>query len=267
MHLYAVRTGAGGSDALELHYFFIKSMIMARLTDKGLAGAVGNLVFYVVDGQTRVRSKGGKRPKKRGEKVNPLNSRFGTVSSYGTGMATMMRPYFLFSFTVVTFNAIRSWMYNQYRLHGEEAVWELQAKTNSMCQLNNQTDWRNYLAVTISVVNNGNGQIGIHIPSFVPARDLQAPAQTRQVNLKMMVVTSPFRKAGIQNRFCMEQFRFNYDHTTLAAQDFLLNSQTTAGNVAIVVMAFEFETAASGPGLYVTDLQWLPAAIVAMGRL
>ena len=240
---------------------------MARVSDKGLSGAVGNLVFYVVNGVGYARSKSGKRRKKRGQKTNPLNRIFGLVSSYGSSITNMLKKQFPFPFNRSTNNEIRGWMLMQYKTYGLLPVWDLQAKTNSICQLNSETDWRNYLAVTISVTNNGNGEVKIQLPSFIPTRDLQAPPRTRQVNLKMMLLTSPFREKGTQNSFCMEQYRFSYDENAIAAQEFRLNSPAASGDIALVAMALEFETANSGQGIYLSDQQWLPAAILAMGRL
>jgi hypothetical protein len=65
----------------------------------------------------------------------------------------------------------------------------------------------------------------------------------------------------------MEQYRFSYDENPIAAQEFLLNSPAASGDIALVAMALEFETANSGQGIYLSDQQWLPAAILAMGRL
>jgi len=38
------------------------------------------------------------------------------------------------------------------------------------------------------------------------------------------------------------------------------------GNIAVAVVALEFETKDSGNDRFVKDTKWLPAAIIAMGR-
>ena len=63
---------------------------MGRVTKDGISGAVGPVVFYTVDGKNYVMSKRVKNKKKKGEEMDPVNERFGTVSSYGSKMLGLM---------------------------------------------------------------------------------------------------------------------------------------------------------------------------------
>ncbi|MEP7109579.1 MAG: hypothetical protein ABI760_16415 [Ferruginibacter sp.] len=240
---------------------------MARITEKGISGLVGNVIFYTSNGQNYIRSKPRKKNKKKGDPVNPLNTIFGAVSTYGSGMIKRMSGSFLFRFNLATYNLGRGWMRNQYAAHKDDAIWELSARNNTMCQLNSETDLRDFLGTAITVTNDGKGLVRISIPEINPKKDLKAPPRTMRVNLKMIIVTSPFRETEIRNNFWMEQHNFDYSDSIAPSKESILDTKTAEGDIAIVVIALEFETTRSGKGFYNTEKRWLPAAIIAMGRL
>ncbi len=237
---------------------------MARSTDKGISGAVGNLVFYTMNGNNYVRSKPGKRTKKRNKDPNPLNTIFGIVSSYGSPMISQLRTVLLFPFSINTYNSIRGWMRNQYAAHGQDAIWELTAQGTAMCQVNRAIDLRDFLTVPLSVSDTGNSMIKISIPSLNPAKNIKAPSHTNKVNLKLVAVSSPFGQKTGSSNFCMEQYSFDYTNEILAAKEIVLNTSAITGSIVIVVAAIEFD---EGDKMYNTDVKWLPAAIIGMGRL
>ena len=85
----------------------------------------------------------------------------------------------------------------------------------------------------------------------------------------MILVCSPFTEAPWS--ISMEQYQFDYNETALPAQTITIDSKywdkEQKGLIALVVLALEFETEDSGKGIYLKDKHWLPAAIVAMGKL
>jgi hypothetical protein len=139
------------------------------------------------------------------------------------------------------------------------------------CQLNNDADLRDFIETAITVTDAGNGLINIDIPPMNPAHDLQVPPGTKKVNMKWVAVNSPFADVAQHRNQCMEQFVVDYNNNTLPARTITLDTRmenaASANHIAIVVMALEFETAASGTGVYNKETRYLPAAIVAMGRL
>lgn len=240
---------------------------MARVTEKGIAGMVGNLVFYTVNGKTYVRTKPGKRKKKRGQKANPLNTVFGTVSRYGTAMVGGMKDQFLFTVGRDTYNRMRGWMRNLYATRHEDTVWELSSRNSGMCQLNPEVDLRDFFREEITVTDKGKGKILIQIPAFNPKLTLKSPTRTMKVNLKLIAVTSPFKEAGPRYSLCTEPISFTFSNKSIPAKDVYLHTNASAGSIAIIAVAIEYETADTIKGQYLTDLKWLPAAAIAMGRL
>ncbi|MFT3911786.1 MAG: hypothetical protein QM737_20345 [Ferruginibacter sp.] len=240
---------------------------MARVTDEGIKGTVGNVVFYVRDGKKYVRSKPGKRKKKSNAPENTLNTIFGLVSKYGSGMVKMMRDQFLFPFGLKTYNNARGWMRNLYAEHRDDTDWQLSVKNSGMCQLNAEVDLRDFLRTDITVNDSGSGKITVVFPEINPKRDFKAPLRTMKVNIKLIVGTSPFRNASQLYSLCTKQFSFIYNNDPVPASSFELQTTGGTGDVAIVSMALEYETEDSGNGSYNKELKWLPAAIIAMGKL
>src|ERR1700712_109548 len=148
---------------------------MARVTDKGIKGTVGNAVYYVREGNNYVRAKPRKKKKKRNAPENPLNAIFGLVSTYGSGMVKLMKAGFMFPFGLKTYNNARGWMRNLYAEHKDEENWDLSVKNSGMCQLNAEVDLRDFLRTDITVNDSGSGKITVVFPEINPKRDFKAP--------------------------------------------------------------------------------------------
>jgi len=235
---------------------------MAIFKDNNLSGSVGNIVFYTCDGQNRVRAKGGKRKRKRGQPADPNTSIFGKVSANGTPMLKLLSRHLLFHFGLSSYNDGRGWMRNHYAANNSLPQWDLIAKPNDMCQLNAAADLRDMLFTSIFISDTGGGKLLVNIPVMNPVRDMKKlPAQTTSVNIKLAVLNSAFDgKSPVH--LAMEQYSLIYADTQLPAKDIVIDTKAPAGNLAIVVMAIE--PFAAGRSF---TTEWLPAAIISMGRI
>ncbi len=244
---------------------------MAVRTALGYSGLVGTVVLYEVNGRQYMRAKPRSRTKKPGKATIARNTLFGDVSRYGTSLIGEMKEKLLFPFTLETYNRQRGWMWNEYAAHKDDNVWELVAKNNQMSQLNTDTDLRDFLEAAFTVKDVGKGLVSIGIPAINPVRNIKAPMRTVKVNMKLMVLSRPFMVAGTDHYLDMEAYAFDYVDNMLPAKTFTINTKPMKGiatdNIALVAIALEFETTDSGKGIYNTEKRWLPAAIIAMGRL
>jgi hypothetical protein len=235
---------------------------MAIFKNNNLSGSVGNMVFYTCDGQNRVRAKPGKRTRKRGQPADPNTSIFGTVSANGTPMLKLLSRHLLFRFSLRSYNDGRGWMRNHYAANINLPQWDISARPNDMCQLNAAADLRDMLFTSIVITDTGGGKLLVSIPAMNPVKDMKKlPARTTNVNIKLAVLYSEFGNNS-PARQAIEQYNFMYTNTLLPAKDIIIDTQAPAGNLAIVVLAVEpvipGKTAAA---------EWLPAAIIGMGRL
>ena len=243
---------------------------MAIRTALGYSGLVGTVVLYEMNGKQYMRSRPTRDPAKRTKKAIETTSVFGTVSRYGSEMLREMKGKLLFPFNNNTYNAQRGWMRNQYAAHKNDAIWEIRAKRTLMSQLNPDADLRDFMEAGVTVTDEGAGRVSLEFPSINPVQDLKAPPRTTKVNVKMMLISSSFDEAAKPLQCKTTAFSFNYSDNVLPSQKFSFNTKSTrrpaTGNIALAIVALEFETTDSGNGSFNKDTRWLPAAIIAMGR-
>ena len=234
---------------------------MARFEDNNFSGSLGNVVFYKRDGKNYARMKPGKRKKKRGQAPDRNTSIFGMVSANGSRMLKLLNRQLLFPFSLASYNNGRGWMRNHYAANIDLPQWDITAKPNDMCQLNAAADLRDILFAVINIQDNGNGKIQVTIPSMNPGRDMKKlPARTTSVNMKLAVIYAAF-KDNSPVYINLEQYSFDYENTQLPVKEILIDTTAPAGNLAIIVVAIEPVIA----GKSITA-EWLPAAIIGMGR-
>ena len=243
---------------------------MAVRTALGYSGLVGTVVLYEVNGKQYMRSRPTKTTKKRTKKAIAATSIFGAVSRYGSKMVGAMRDELLFPFSNTTYNTQRGWMRNQYAAHKNEAEWEIKAKRTVMSQLNPDADLRDFMDAGIQVIDEGGGMLSVEFPSINPVQDLKAPPRTTKVNVKIILVSSSFIAAATPLQLKADAYLFDYTDSIVPSKKFSFNTKTNkrpaTGNIAVAVIALEFETSDSGKNRFDKDTKWLPAAIIAMGR-
>lgn len=244
---------------------------MARTSGNEIIGSVGPLVFYKARGNGYVRTKPRKSKKKRHPSLVDSSNLFANVSRYGTGMLGELKYRLLVPFTLDTYNKQRGWLRHRYAAHKDDETWELAVRPALVSQLNPVASLNDLWEAAITVRDKGDGIVSVDIPSLNPAKDIRAPKGTKNINLKLIVVTSPFRETGIRHAAYMEQYAFPYKDTELAAKKTDIDCKAfgtlPAQHIAIVVVALEFEKTEAGKTKYSTESKWLPAAIIAMGRL
>jgi hypothetical protein len=227
-----------------------------------------------MNGKQYMRARPRTRVKKRGKAEKSENTVFGMVSRHGSPMIKEMKDKLLFPFGNPTYNNMRGWMRREYGANMDKPVWELVTRTSMMGQLNQEADLRDFTEKTITVTDEGDGKVSIAIPKMLPVQDLKAPPRTVKVNLKAFVITSPFTDSTARQNMTLEQYSFEYGEKpvlakklTIETRNSMINLRSTSGHIAIVAIALEFETSDTGKGIYNTDTRWLPAAVIAMGRL
>lgn len=237
---------------------------MGKVTDKGISGAVGNVIYYSYRGINCIRAKPGRRKKKRGHKKDPVNETFGNISTYGSKMLLNIKNKFLFHFGPEPYNRLRGWMSLAFAAKGADRNWHV-STDSGMCQISNDTDLRDYLKTTVTVSVKGGSAMAVHFPEIIPAAHIKAPPRTAKVKIKVIAISSAFRVTGIANGFDIKEFSMDYSKKAVPANDIILKLQAQPGDIAMVAVALEYEVA--GESLSLTDPRWLPAALIALGRL
>ena len=216
---------------------------MARVTDNGLVGLVGPLVFYEMNGKQYARKKPSRMNKKRNGEVQKANNLFGTVSTYGTKMINELKPYLSFPFSREGYNNLRGWIYNEYKRGNEQQSWSLDSGNTFICPMNG-VDVRDCMKIDVQVKNEGTG-INIHFPAFNPVEKFKPQLHTLSITIKMVAVTSSFAARGVRTLPTFIAYEFDYSSQQLPEKEFLLQTNGDAGDIAIVVFAIEYTTRAS----------------------
>ena len=235
---------------------------MARLTDKGMSGIVGNIVTYTMNGKQYIRSKP-LQSKKR--KKNPVNIAFGKISKNSSPMIKMigMLNYLPFAFKLGTYNRIRSWIGNVYKENPVD--FPLTVKASQPGNLNPAVDIRDILCFNIQVTDQ-DGIIKVLIPEFNPVRDIHSPLHTSQIKMQIIAVTSPYDEPCAK-RVAYRAVEFGNISMALPANEIELIPEgpgKSSGDMAMVIIALEFATSQNK---YIDLLKWQPAACIAIGRL
>ena len=239
---------------------------MARITKQGITGAIGSVVFYSVNGKNYVMSKRKKEQQKRrrGKGIDPKNEQFGIVSTYGSRMLGLLREHFLFHTGRDAYNRFRGWLKQAYTTRGTDPVWEISIE-NGTCPLSTGADLRDHLRVPVVVQDLGGSVIKVGIPPIDTVRQLKIPSRAVSMRIKALAVSAAFKPRPIIYAIEAQEVIFNLNQNILPAHAFTLALQAEPGDIAIVALALEFKLA--GSELFVTDPKWLPAGVVAAGRL
>ena len=205
----------------------------------------------------------GKNPKK-GER--PENIIFGIVATYCKVIHKWIKKYLLIPPGSDANNGFRGWINRNYTSNHAATEWPISSDM-IMCQLNNETDLRNFFFKQITVNDRGGLVLAVELPGFIPAIDIKAPKGTEKVNIKLIGVSLSFGdRAGGGGGDTLKEFMVDYNNTPVLTQEFLLDLKTSGkGDFAFIAVAFEFKK--KGADLFLQDPKFLPAAVIAMGRL
>ena len=242
---------------------------MATINKEGLTGLVGSVVIYNMNGKQYARTKPAisKTRKKQLAQSNEAIV-FGLVSAYGSAMLGILRNYLNFSFSLATYNAARGWIRNQYGPNMEKTDWPLSSRFNTNCQLNPKADLRDFLKAGVTISDEGKGHIKISMEAIQPLQQIVAPAGTKAVKLKWIVLSTPFSPDGNGIVHSLQEYSIPYTNAVFAARETEIVIKGKKGDIVMVVAAMEFERKVSTPleGFF-KDAAYLPAAIMGIGKL
>lgn len=238
---------------------------MARLEAGNLKGAVGNIVFYTVDGKTYAKTKPGKRNKKRNATQSPQVSFFKTASTYGTALLMQLKPRLLFPFKRKTYNLFRGWLSDTLKEYSHNPVWEVSVAGTRLYNLNGQADLRDALQVIPAVTVTAGNAVKLSFPSFIPANQVKAPAGTAQVNIQVLAVAAPFSDNRTTCVIHTDVYTVPFNKTATSEKEFVLETGGNTGDMLFIIIGLAYT--AISPKINLQEAKWLPAAVVAAGRL
>ena len=237
---------------------------MARVTNKGIIGAVGNVVFFEMNGKTYAKSKKGKTPKNKKKPLTEEQSVFQRMVKHGNPMIEGLKPGFHFHFSTFPYNKGRSWMRVQYEAYENGEGLEI-TKDRGIFSMNPDADMNYCMKMKLQVQDEGNGRLVITIPACKPKMKLRAPSSTYKINLKLVAMSSGFGETDDVLRFAEIKHSILYSETEVPEQELVIETGANPGNICVVALALEYCRNKSDN--YVEDKHWLPGALIAMGKL
>ncbi|MEO7530084.1 MAG: hypothetical protein ABIS69_01695 [Sediminibacterium sp.] len=240
---------------------------MAKISKEGLNGALGPLVFYTMNGKSYARSAPGPQSRKLKNKLQPQRKFFGKISSMSSKMADAVRTELNCPFGLHAYNALRGWVFGQYKKNEDQASPVLSFNPNELCELNAAAILPQLLTATISLLDRSNGNLSVSIGSFNPAKDIKAPAGATWVNLKLICARA-IHESGTLSHFelTVAQNALPILDNKLAPIEMELNMPGKKGDLVCLVLALEFRTGEHSGGI-INSPSFLPAAGIALGNI
>jgi len=237
---------------------------MARVTNKGIIGAVGNVVFFEMNGKEYAKSKKGKTPKNKKVPLTKEQSVFKIMVNYANPMIEGLKSKFHFHFTTFPYNNGRKWGMKKYKSYLKGKGLEFNTDWN-IANLNEFSDLTQLMEINLSIKDEGNGKLIVVIPEHNPRNEFRAPSSTYKINLKLVAMSSGFGETDDVLRFAEIKHSILYSETEIPEQELVIETGANVGNICVVALALEYCLNKSDN--YVEDKHWLPGALIAMGKL
>lgn len=238
---------------------------MATVTNNGLTGRVGNLVFYSMNGKQYARS----RPvftKSRLKKLSRSSQAlaFGQVSKAISLLLGQMKTVHGAIFTRNSYASARSWAGRFNAAMGALPEWPLESRFSNGCQLNERIDLRDCFSAGLWINDAGNGDIRIKIGSMDPILHTRVPAGCKRLLIRFFCMAPLF---DTKNRMLVKlaEREIVYQPGSLPPWEITIHTGAATGDVALVAMSVSFLMRSEWAGI--GNAPDTPAAIIAMGRL
>lgn len=238
---------------------------MATVTNNGLTGVVGSLVFYSMNGKQFARSK----PVYTKKRLKDL-SRSSQVLAFGRiskGVALLlgtMKNRHGAIFTTGSYAAARGWVGRINAAMGQLPEWPLESRFSNGCQLNPRVDLRNCFSAGLWINDAGNGDIRIGMGAMDPLLHTSVPDGCNSLLIRFFCLAPLF---GKESAMLVQQAEREivYRAGQLPPWETTIHTGVQAGDIALVAMTVSFLRQDVQAGTE-TDKD-VPAAIIAMGRL
>jgi hypothetical protein len=236
---------------------------MAKLTEKGLSGRVGPVVYYEMNGKQYVRALPVHKKKRTRAANKPAAALFGQCSATASVAAYALQASLPFPFLYKSHNKFRGWLYKEYKLHYQQPDWVLGQSFLPPCQLNPEADLRNFLFVPLEIRGVEDGRLHIHVPAFDPVKQIMNPMRAASACIRIMVQGLSFGKEQ-EFFFPEEKLTVDYSENGCPSRDlFFEHASMQPDSVLMVTVALSFQMHDQS---FIKNTDCLPAAVIGMGR-
>lgn len=238
---------------------------MARITEKGLSGRIGPVVYYEMNGKQYARARPMHKKKRTRAANNPAASIFGVCSGAASVAGQTLQGVLDFSFKLKSFNILRGWLFKEYRLQYERVDWYLGQSFVPACQLNPEADLRDHLFVPVEIKTNEQGKLQVQVPAFDPVRQIIHPARATAAVIRVLVLGLALRNEKQEPFFIEQKLTVKLSDPAFPGSDLYFEHEQLKPNAVVtVIVALAFYTDNKE---LIREEKYLPAAIIGIGRV
>lgn len=242
---------------------------MAKFENGQLRGMIGDIVICKRGDSYYARSKPRPRIKKKGLTTTTITV-MKKASTYGSSMLAYLKNELLFDYTLASHNGFRGWLCKVQHNNKGQIDWPLAMDFSLFHNINPAAQLEKTLRVMPIIEGYDRKTIYLNFPAFDPADKIIAPPYTKKVLVKLLATTHPFSGSSTNCGFGFTSFEVDHKKVQKERQLELPLTQCKSGDVVLLTLALQYSTHQSVHDLmhpYVKDLKWLPAGVIAMGRI
>jgi hypothetical protein len=240
---------------------------MARVENGNIKGILGNVIFYSMNGKTYARLKPQKSKKKKNKDQSTQVNRFSLVSKYGSPILNQLKPELRYKFNLDTYNHFRGWLTTEFNRRGNNEIWKNSIADTSLHNLNKAFDLRDVLLIMPKLLISKNAKISIDFPSFIPLYKIKAAPKTVEVKIKLLAIASPFSGDANLATLVTKEFRVPFNKEVTPERKFSFKIKGNKNDILFIALALECITDKLSSSNEIIDLDYLPAAFIALGKI
>jgi len=230
---------------------------MALQTANYLSGRIENIIFYKSRGKYFARSMPVNVKQTMATKTRSSN--FGIASAAGSTLRGLLMP-------VLPFPKDRNM---QNRFSGAIAKWLARSNVNDLqpeynlpyvqdFNFNAQTSIAERWKIAIAVTQTADGGIAVHIPAFVPANDIIAPAHTTVVLCTVVAAWCRLKDGTAAGNFALTM-EMPYNQDVINEQTLSFPVVTSNGHLVITAASFRYVLAGGKPN---ENISFIPSSVI-----
>ena len=234
---------------------------MAKQRAQYRVGREGNVIFYKLNGDYYLRTVPARVRQTKATKLRSSN--FSIAVGAASVLRKLLEPAIPFPKDKKMQNsfggAIMKWLKQETQKQLKPGV---DLPYIQGFQFNEKTELRSRWKVTLAVTKIADNLIQLHIPAFIPADKIQAPAWTHTVECTIAAAACTLQNT-ITNGNTTNAFSIPYNSTEIPAQTIDLPLSMPPGSLVVVVVSLTCIVSKKNKLVPTDNIAFMPAGIIA----
>jgi len=232
---------------------------MARVINGNIQGALGDIIFYVMDGKQYARLKPQQKSRSKQTK-KPAVVLFSLAGKYGTAIVKQLKAHLLITTNLTVYNHFRSWcirlLKHQLMQDGEHL-----SKQPVYHSFNASADLRDQMQLDYQWRIDDTGVV-IEIPSFQPNIYFQSPKKASACIVSFAVINASFQENFTPVSCSSSSVTIPINTMVTVPQSIYLPISNRQKGWLFLAISLRYVVKDKQADILETDVAYLPAAIV-----